>query len=185
MNLKEKEALFFQFLPMARKIAGGFSQQQSRYSYEELEDIATYVLILNIYEVNTDERKSKFNEKKGKWSTYLYYRIYWSLKEVTTRGDYQGGIKDWCDREVVKDLQEKEIVNEKHSWLDNLRRELSEEGSALLRILLEAPEELKAGISPKAPARSKSMLHDYLVDVLDWDDYKFQLAWEELEMAIA
>lgn len=180
MTQAEKENLYFQFLPMARKVAGKLSRAHSR-DYEEIADIAEYVLALEVF---GDERIDK---SKSGWSTYLYYRIYWFLKEVITRGRYPrtDEITDVDPRQCVEDLQERDTTPTRSSWIDDLRQELSEEGAALLRIICEAPEELKAGISPRAPARSKSMVHDYLIDVLDWDDFKFQQAWDEIESAIA
>lgn len=215
MDHSEKERQWKQFINLARSIAGKIAHKYCR-PYSDMLDVAEYALALTLW----DEAlwaEDEWDPKRAGLSTFIYSRVYFHLLNVVTRGIHpspRGKLKvrlreRWLRESPVKDINS--VVGRRmgegssKNWLAQLLAELSEEGCALVGIILEAPEEVMNGIQSYlideldwsseriestekngelfalTPGVARNAVKDYLIDELDWTRADVSRVWREVK----
>lgn len=167
MTTDSRAVLFIKYKKLAYKVAHAFATKYER-PYWEMVDEALHALALEIC-----NRWHVYDPKKSKPSTWLYQAIYWHLLTYCT------------NPKKARERPLEEVMGHAHrsSWLDNLLRELGEEGRALLSIILEAPGELEETLSYRAPVRSRRAVREYLEEQ-EWSEDEIEYAWTEVAAAL-
>ena len=198
MTHEEKEGLFNALLPIAERAARHYSKRYQRPIYET-RDHAQFALCLLIYDTHCN-----FNPEKQTMEVWIAVKLHWHLREV-----YQRGLHPWCGdlreprsfKEIpCSDLMEQweagvcaeppQALSQEPpvNWLNAFIEPLSEEGRALVDLLMSAPADLWNDIKPVG-GRSKQCrqrrLFEYLVDVLDWNIPTAEKAFTEIQKQMA
>lgn len=122
--------------------------------------------------------EQQFDPNKGKESTWTYQIIYWTLLTYCRAKKTETAVS-------LSDIKSQyQIFSQPSSWKTDLFRELSEEAVFLIKTILDTPKDITTEISPRAPKRAYKVIKAYLIDELDWNQRKFENAWQEIEGAI-
>lgn len=198
---------------VARDVAARLAKRFDR-SYEELLDVAEFALVVELYQ--RQQFKSGKGTKLSSWLWRVVY--YYLLEVVVRgKHPRQNDLAERNRREILEcdRTQSRAAVDvqtdgmgtdaatsysrlmedstgegpaDRHHWLDNLLRELSEEGRVLVQTIVEAPEEIAHEFMPHRgrPSTKRQMMavRSYLVDRLDWDWRTFHRAYREVEACL-
>lgn len=175
------EERFIQYRPLAQRVAREYCKKYNRPLYET-QDHADFALALLLIEPNGH------NPQIRPLKQWLTIKIRYHLKEIYLRGRHPNveGVKETiaCYLEnsasdQLKDHYEKTPPN----WIQNLLTEVTEETAAVVRIIMEAPEDLLNEICPekgRTMQKKRRNLKAYLIDVLDWEPHDVNVAFEEM-----
>lgn len=195
--MDSREELFHQYRYVAGQVARAHSRRYN-VPVTEANDHADFALALLLY-----EQAESYKPEKGTVEAWLRFKITMHLRDVHLRGYHPHcpDVKEHkCYDQVMVDthlLQTLDEVTELKrlrsrpnptpSWVDRFLREASEEASALLEIIWDAPQDLLAEICPKPgrrPSDKRLNLIHYLVDVLDWSEERVRSAFQEVEACL-
>lgn len=179
---EKREYLFTRYKPIVHKLANKYHRLYGR-PVQELVDVGMSSL------GNCAMKWDSYDAKKSKEVTWIYQNVYWSMRchcdQFTKR------------REVPLLLEEADRP-QKTTWLETIWRELSTEGRALLKTILEAPGELAsvfytpAKTEPGerkctrvriAPVSQRRALRKHLSES-GWTEAEIEKAWRDVEEAL-
>jgi len=173
--IDEREELYLGYRKMAFRIARNFHRIYPYIPYQCLEDKAMDCLTKTLCEKWDD-----YDPSKSLPSTWISHNVYWPVRNYCERTHgREKPLDPLLDAEEYPLLHQPSCV----SWLESLRRELSEEGRALLRIICEAPLVLGDLVSSRAPVRSERVLKRHLRR-LGWSRIQIQQAWNEIKECV-
>lgn len=169
---------------LAYNLAKKFSEKFRR-PYEELSGEATSALAEAVV-----IKWGKYDHRKAKPITWLYYRIYWRLM------DYCLGVTR--DRDTFVPLERAEEVETREGWLEGFLREVGEEGQALVRAILElgpgvsdhleSLEGVKvvvlSGRGSRVEPKTKRVLRHHLRE-RGWTEERFAESWSAVENTLS
>jgi len=188
--VNRQEELFQTYRHVAKQVAMYHSRRFHR-PIEETLDHAEFAMALLV----CNERG--YDPARGPMEAWLRFKITMHLKDVYTRGTHPhcGNVREaaYSPERVDTDLLEMadgttELIpplrrKPNTGWITRLLAEVSEEASALLEIILDAPQDLMTELcSPHCPQpRRKQNLIEYLINVLDWSEARVTKAVAEVE----
>jgi hypothetical protein len=169
MTQEEKEKLFERLKGIAFTVASKFAMKFN-IPYNVIADEAVYALGKNIYE----KWERVYNPATSKETTWAYQIVYWHLKTFCTLMPPE---QTMGDRDPIE-------LTAKTNWLNALFLELSEEGTALVKTIINAPSEIAKDIAPNTCYKAREAVKTYLIDEEDWPRAKLFKAWEEVRSCL-
>ncbi|RLF30309.1 MAG: hypothetical protein DRN14_00200 [Thermoplasmata archaeon] len=70
------------------------------------------------------------------------------------------------------------------SWIGDIMQEIGDEARALVKVVCEAPDELRKEIIRGKQERRAEALKAYMIDVLDWHPEKVNTVWREVSACL-
>jgi len=164
------EEIWEQYKKMIVKIGQNLSKKY-KVPFDELLSEGVYELLREL---------PKYNSEKASLCTYVYRSVYFSMLTYCIK-PYKEIPTDLYNNEEKNPFIQKEA---KTSWIKNFLNELFEEERHLIKIILEAPEELFNIIRPSAPVHSMEALKRYMIDVYDWTTEDFNVICNEIQACL-
>lgn len=172
------EEIWNEYGKMIMQIAHKFKKNYNHTFDELVSEGITHVL----------EKLHKWNPSKGALSTYIRTTAYYAMLELCyhdTRMKLKNQLQiptDIHNDKKTRGYLEKEY--KPNNWFQNLLSELSEEAKTLVKIVIEAPEELYEVIGITRPVRSKQALKRYMIDVHDWTTREVKETFKEVKSCL-
>lgn len=141
---------------------------KTRLTMTELMEEAEYALAIVIIEWD------RYKESICSPSTWVWRRIYWKLLDV---------IRNDAKKPAPQNI-EKVTAPAKTSWISRLFREIGEEATALVQVIITAPADIADDIKIQAPKKSQETLKKYFSE-MGWSTEKYRRAWREVEECLS
>lgn len=161
---------------MIKKIAYNMHLRYPRFSFEELLAEGIWGAWSHLQPWHSQQ----WDPSRSKLSTWIYRTAYHRMKNMCMKRQVEFPCSS-CSEEEVDRMAEAE---QPFSFIEELKKDLSQEASHLVRIILEAPEELAEVVAPRRPKKSEAAVKAYLIDVLDWTRHEVERAWEEVRVCL-